>query len=75
MRWTRHEAYTGGGGAGTWGDLIERDHFHDLGADGIIILKRIFKKWDGGVMDWIDMAHERDSWRALVNVLINLWVP
>jgi hypothetical protein len=27
----------------------------DPGVDGRIILKWIFKKWDGG-MDWIDMA-------------------
>jgi hypothetical protein len=29
-----------------WGDLRESDHFGDPGADGRIILKWIFKKWD-----------------------------
>jgi hypothetical protein len=29
-----------------WGDLRERDHLDDLGLDGRIILKWIFKKWD-----------------------------
>jgi hypothetical protein len=29
--------------------------------------------WDG--MDWIDLAQERDRWRALVNTVMNLWVP
>jgi hypothetical protein len=29
-----------------WGDLRDRDHLGDLGMDGRIILKRIFKKWD-----------------------------
>jgi hypothetical protein len=30
-------------------------------------------RWDG--MDWIDLAQERDQWRALVNAAMNLWVP
>jgi hypothetical protein len=28
-----------------------------------------------GCMDWIDLAHDRDQWRALVNMVMNLWVP
>jgi hypothetical protein len=29
--------------------------------------------WDG--MDWIDLAQERDQWRALVNMVMNIRVP
>jgi hypothetical protein len=28
-----------------------------------------------GGMDWIDVAQNRDQWRALVNTLINIRVP
>ena len=42
--------------------------------NGRRILKWIFEKWDGG-MDWINVAHNRDRWRALVNVVMNLQVP
>jgi hypothetical protein len=57
-----------------WEDLREGDHLKHPGIDGRIILKWIFKKWDGG-MDWIDMAQDRDRWRALVSAVMTLRVP
>jgi len=58
-----------------WGNLRERDRLGDPGVDGRIILRWIFRKWDVGGMDWIKLAQDTDSWRALVNAVMNLGVP
>jgi hypothetical protein len=46
----------------------------DPGIDGRIILKLIFKNWDGG-MDWINMTQDRDRWLALENAVMNMRIP
>jgi hypothetical protein len=46
----------------------------DLDVDGNIVLKWSFKKWDWG-MDCIYLAGDKDTWQAVVNVVMNLWVP
>jgi hypothetical protein len=57
-----------------WGDLRERDHLGDQGVDRRIILKWIFKKWDGGMV-WIELVQDRKRRRAVVNAVMNLRVP
>ena len=47
----------------------------DLGLDGRTVLKCIFKKWFGMGMDWIDLAQDRNRWRAVVNAVMNVRVP
>jgi len=37
-----------------WGNLRQKDHLGDPGVDGRIILRCIFKKWDG--WEWIGLS-------------------
>jgi hypothetical protein len=77
MRWAGHVEHTGKTEVHTgfwWGDLMAGDHLGDPGVDGMIILKWVFKMWDG-CMDWIELAQDRDRWRALLNAVMNRGVP
>jgi hypothetical protein len=46
----------------------------NLCVDRRIIVRQIFRKQEKG-MDWIDLAEERERCRALVNMVMNFWVP
>ena len=51
---------------------MKRNHLEDLGVDGNIILKCIFKKWNGESWTEYGLAQDRDRWPALVSVVMNL---
>jgi len=53
-----------------WDDTRAGDNLEDSGLYVRIILKRIFKKWDGD-MDWVNLTQDMDRWRALVSDVIN----
>jgi hypothetical protein len=38
-------------------------------------IKMDVKDFGGGGGDWIELAQDRDRWRALVSMVKNLWVP
>ena len=61
-------------GVGLWmGNLKDRDHLQDSDLEWRIILRWIIKKWNGSI-DWVNLAQDRDRWRALVNSIMNLLV-
>jgi hypothetical protein len=53
--------------------IILRAHLEDLGVDGWIIPKWIFKLWVGDV-DWIDVAQDRNKWSDRVKAVMNFLV-
>jgi len=55
--------------------LRERDHLEDTRHRWEDNIKIDLQEVGCGGMDWISLAQDRDRWRALVNVVMNLRVP
>ena len=77
MRWAEHVAHMGE--RGIYRVLVGK-------SEGKRPLRRSMHRWEDNIktdlqnegcggMEWIELAHDRDRWQALVNVVINLWVP
>src|SRR5215470_10217895 len=78
MRWAEHVARRGEG-RGAYRILVGRP-------EGRRPLGRPRRRWEDNIkmdlrevgwegVDWIELAQDRDRWRALVNAVMNLWVP
>jgi hypothetical protein len=77
MRWAGHVAHTGEGKVYTgfwWGNLRERDHLEDPRLRWEDNIKMDLQEVELWGVDWISLAQDRDRWRALVNVVMNLRV-
>jgi hypothetical protein len=78
MRWTGHVAHTGER-RGIYRVLVGKP-------EGKRPLRRPRCRWEDNIkvdlqevgcggMDWIELAQDRARWWALLNVVINIWVP
>ena len=69
--WGRIELCTGW----WWGSLRERGYWGDQDVNGRINIKMDLQEVGGGRGDWMELAQDRDRWRALVGTVRDFRVP
>jgi hypothetical protein len=57
-----------------WENQKERHHMEDQGIDRRMGSELILGRLAGGSVKWIQLAQDRDRWRALVNTVMNFLV-
>jgi hypothetical protein len=67
----RERAYT----AFWWRNLREKDHLGDPKPKWENNIKMDLQAVGCGGMVWIELTQDKYRWRALVNAVINFWVP
>jgi hypothetical protein len=77
MRWAGHVARMGRKGMhiGYWWESSWKEPTGKTKAQWMDNIKMDLREigWDG--RDWIGLVQDRDQWRALVYMVMNLWVP
>ena len=58
-----------------WGNRRERDHWADPDICWEDNIKMDLQEIKGGGVDWMELAQDRDIWRALVSAVMILQVP
>jgi hypothetical protein len=58
-----------------WVNLKGREHLGDPSIDGEDNIKMDLQEVGCGSMDCIELAQDKERWRALVNAVMKLWVP
>ena len=58
-----------------WGNLRERNHWGDKDVDGGDNIKIDLEEMGRVCGDWMELAQDRDRWRALVSTVMKFRVP